>query len=241
MNAEAMVMIGTTHSPSGDQGRRIQAAQDWLRRAEDQFDAGQAISATATLMLAQAELKLAIEAVASGVKTSHPVRKSNPFKLAPILRTVATTSALAACLLIGIIAGRISAPNPGPANFAPVGIPMAQVPNTGQPEQQFTIPEQPDTGAESVASESTGPESAGTSPSHYRRPNISHQAPIDAVENVKIPEPPSQPSPVISPLPESPIPVDNYVPAKVFVHPAEVALETIRAISERLLEEEKKK
>ena len=122
-------MSGTSRPRSGDNGLHFKAARIWLDRAEKQFSSGESVIAAATLMLAQAELKIIVEEVASGAVKPQPVKRGNPFRLAPVARDVVTITALAACLMIGIFVGRAYAPIAPWVITEPTPIAIAQAPS----------------------------------------------------------------------------------------------------------------
>ena len=235
-------MSGTPHPRSGENAQHILAARDWLRRAEEQFEGGQAVLAAATMMLAQAELKIAVESVAGGIQSAHPKRVSNSFHLVPFTRTIVGAAALAACLIVGMAIGRVSSPMP-PIDTNSIGVQIAQIPQpvtapAASPEELSQVAGT--TGAESVLAESTNPEIPPAEPARTRRPIADHRLPEAIIGPILPAEPSPGPAPAVLPSLEPPKPVETVVPVKAVFHPAEVALETIRVLSERLLEGNKK-
>ena len=230
-------MSGTPHPPRGNNGRHIQAARDWLDRAEQQFSAGQSVIAAATLMLAQAELRIVVEGVAQAAPRPESQPRTNPFRLTPVARNAIAVASLAACLLMGIFLGRVIVPGSPAGITAPGPIQIAQVqpPETTPPsqvEQPVVNPIEEPTSVESGPSEVMAAETPAPESNHV--PRYSHPRSAPAQTNEPVPtEQPEPPVPVIAPPPLEP---QDAAPLTTAILPSEVALETIRALSERLWE-----
>jgi hypothetical protein len=230
-------MSGKTSSPDGNTARHIRAARDWLSRAEAQFADGRDVLAAATLMLANAELKLLVEDVASGAATDEPVTRVNPFRLSPLSRTLLGAASLAACLVIGVALGRLWAPAP---SMLPTRTPATAVQIAETPEQPIaTVFEVPGTTRIVISPVSIGeaqPEEPvmvadASTPQpapavHRPRPRVTHTP--QPAEEISPPEPVGTERPVEAAEPE-PSPAANAI------SPEEVALRTIEALSDRLL------
>ena len=235
-------MSGNSISPDGNKARHIRAARDWLSRAEAQFNDGQEVLAAATLMLANAELKLLVEDVANVTVADEPVIRPRPFRLSPLSRTLLGAASLAACLVIGIALGRILAPAP---TILPSDTPVQAIQISETPERQvetvFEIPEIVRIEIPLEPVEETVPEEpvilADASPPqpspavHRPRPGVTHTP--QPAEDITPSEPPA-PEPVESDLPtetveSEPTTVSHSISAE------EVALRTIQALSNRLL------
>lgn len=234
-------MSGTPSSPTRDRDVHIRAARDWLARADEQFASGEPVMAAATLMLAQAELKLLVERVASTVPAPAESRPSPSFRLLPFGRTLLGAGALAACLVVGVFLGRAMALSPGsaPAQIAgqapaeipaePVQIPSTHPAETGPPEEKVSTPPEEETRLAEVPSEV----SAAQSPPRrtVRRQPVHTVSPAaEAPEAVEEPKPETVAAPPPEDLQGSPEPV-----AEDGIAAAEVALRTIQALSQRLL------
>jgi len=244
-------MSGLPASPDGNQDQRIQAARDWLNRAEEQFADGQEVLAAATLMLAQAELKLKVEGISGTATVEPPYPGPRRFRMPFIGRSILGAAALAACFLVGMVIGQYG-------NFS--------VRDIGQPDEPATViqiaageptPVTIDPAIESFTEE---PEFAAMEP----------ETPVEAVEEVHLAEAPPVPRPVYRPRPvvtsepepsettspvrqtRNPLPTDtepDLIPDEPVVvadvdaassegeiSTAEVALATVRFLSERFLE-----
>jgi len=245
-------MIGNNPSMDGNKDRRIQAARDWLNRAENQFDSGQDVLAAATLMLAQAELKLMVEKVA-GVSVSTLVEpRPRRFSLLPIGRTLIGAVALAACFLFGLYFGNAynpTAPSVLPGDSVTHAVQIADageaVPLTEPVEVIPAIP----TPTIEEPSEAVGPEEPSPVEGDHAAPAF-EPAPSRPIY---------RPRPAYTPIPEpEPVVYEPVLPVAVNIvdetpgvtagvdtvssegeiSEAEVALATIRFLSERLLMEE---
>jgi hypothetical protein len=254
-------MSGNTSSPHGIQDRRIQAAREWLNRAEAQFASGQDVLAASTLMLAQAELKLAVEKIAGTKATAPVVAGQKKFRLQPIGRSLIGAVALAACFLFGIYIGNVNAPNAnigvpdeGPAAIVQIADaqPVVEAPIV-ELEDIIPVEESPEMTAiegASISEETAVPEeeqpvyAPPASRPNYRPHTVRTPPPEPAPVSMEPPAPSE-----INPLPEAGEPVEvSYEPPPVVpgvdavssegeVSEAEVALATIRFLSERLLED----
>ncbi len=248
-------MSGTPSLPSGDRTRHIRAARDWLRRAEEQFSAGESVLASATLMLAQAELKLIVESVAAGAIETDTTPRPSGFRLARSARLAMGVAAMAACLLLGIYMGRAWAPQPDGAGVdTPAVIQIAEKPEVSS-EPPADAPEFP--GPEQTVEEIVGPsieelqepddaqvivaETEPVTPPPSPRRTVYAPRPAPAPEEME-PVEVAAPQPVESPpvetteIPEWPKPPraePDSDPEEI--HPAEVTLRTIQALSDRLL------
>lgn len=236
-------MSGSFQPPVGDRCTHIQAARDWLNRAEEQFAGGENVLASATLMLAQAELKLMVESVVAGACAPGPRKSDTGFRLARTARTAVGIAALAASLMMGIFLGRVLVPNTSVPSGTAGPVQIVQAPpvtkaTPGAPFEQVEIPSTTQ-GAEEgptavLSAELPQPELAN--PPRHRRPvpSLSPAGPEPAAASTPTaPEsegsaPVSRPHDSVETPPEIPV-----------IHPAELALRTIRALSERLLEGEK--
>ena len=235
-------MSGNTISPDGNKARHIRAARDWLSRAEAQFSDGQEVLAAATLMLANAELKLLVEDVAIGAVADEPASRPRPFRLSPLSRTLLGAASLAACLVIGITIGRLQAP--APANL-PIDTPASVLQLAETPERQvetvfeipgtvrIEIPREPvgETAQEEpvILADASPPQPAPTV--QRPRPRVTHTS--QPVEEVMPSEPPS-PEPAASELPTETVEPEPST-ASHSISAEEVALRTIQALSDRLL------
>ena len=230
-------MSSTPHPPRGDNSRHMQAARNWLDRAEQQFSAGQSTIAAATLMLAQAELKIVVEGVAQATPRPESRPRTNPFRLVPVMRNAMAVASLAACLLMGILLGRAMAPGspagiatPGPIQIAQVEQPAEAPP--AKVEQPVANPTEGPTVIEGGPSEVMAAETPAPASTHA--PRYSHPRTSAAETSEPAPvEQPEPPVPVIAPPPLEP---PEAAPIATAILPSEVALETIRALSERFLE-----
>lgn len=247
-------MSGKPRTPSGDRDQHIQAARNWLDRAEKQFSDGQSVLASATLMLARAELKLTIEAVTAGVIETVPEKHRTPFRLVPVTRTVVGAAALAACLLLGIAVGWMFSPPPPmdpetdrgtlqlshvpdqtPATVAIVDEPLMEIPVEIEPAVSDE---------EILIAEASTPIVA---PSEETPPEITPSpAPVYRPRPVYRPVEPEPMEPAITEEPQTPEPsdgvefADTEMPAIAgeMFHPAELTLRTIQALSERITSED---
>ena len=235
-------MSGNTISPDGNKARHIRAARDWLSRAEAQFSNGQEVLAAATLMLANAELKLLVEDVATGAVTDEPAIRPRPFRLSPLSRTFLGAASLAACLVIGIAFGRMLTPAP---TVLPSDTPLPAVQISETPERNVeTVFEIPGTVRIEIPREpvaETAPEEsvivADASPTQPAptvqrpRPRVTHTP--QPAEEVRPSEPPA-PEPVESERPSEVVEPEPST-ASHSISAEEVALRTILALSDRLL------
>jgi hypothetical protein len=239
-----MVMSGTPNFPHGNLGQHLRAARDWLARAEAQFADGQEVLAAATLMLANAELKLMVEGVASGAAAEKHVPRSRVFRIAPLARTLLGAASLAACFVLGMALGRAwTTPSairqPGGTPSAVVQI--AQAPQVPEAEaiEPGVIPEEPSEplleGTQEVSEETAA--SAETPPAARPAPRTRPPSqPAEAARPVGVPAPesPGAAEPVESPPAEPAVAVETQPPSSE-ISVAEVALRTIQALSQRLL------
>ncbi|MCX6646271.1 MAG: hypothetical protein NTY09_07935 [bacterium] len=121
-------MSGTSSPIRGKKSQHFQAARNWLDRAESQIESGMDIMAASTLMLAQAELKLAVESIASGPAIEETEYKPKILRFPKVSRNILGGIAIAACLVLGIAIGRITLPgngiiqNQNPMQIAQTGI-----------------------------------------------------------------------------------------------------------------------
>jgi hypothetical protein len=231
-----------TFSPR-DKGLHFQAARDWLDRAEKQFSGGESVMASATLMLAQAELRLLVESVASGSVIATVERGSRPrgHRLLPMARTLLGAAALAACMLIGLAVGRITAPQqaqfpgvvPGSIHMASTAEPQVQPsaqpvePEVQKPNIEQTV----QSGGEEILIAEAPPAEPSPAPTHAPRPAYRPPSP-------EAPEPAETGAPS-TPEPAEPVEIVAAEPVlSDFLHPAELALRTIQALSGRLLAED---
>lgn len=258
-------MSGSSSPRKGKNSRHFQAARDWLNRAESQIDSGMDIMAASTLMLAQAELRLVVESIASGTVVEKPELKPRVLGFPPVSRVLLGGVAVAACLILGMAIGRMTIPDMGQATGQePVRIVQAEIPENVTSEQvpvfepESEIPvviidelDDPmvDSGIEAVAG-TTFPEPVEepviweSPPSvPVSAPPVSHQPASDT----SVPEE-THPQPVETP------PDDVSTPPSIEDRPhaadaatgegashgkissAEVALRTILALSDRLKE-----
>jgi hypothetical protein len=237
-------MSGSLQPPIGDRCTHIEAARDWLNRAEEQFAGGDNLLASATLMLAQAELKLMVESVVAGACAPGPRKSDTGFRLARTARTAVGIAALAASLMVGIFLGRVLVPNTSTPSGTAGPVQIVQGPpvtpaTPGTPTEQVEVPStSPGTeeGPTAVMSAEL-PQPEPANPPRHRRSVLSPSPapepvgatqPSPAAQEPDASAPTSRPHETIQPSP--PIPL---------IHPAELALRTILALSERMLEGEK--
>jgi len=233
-------------SPRGDAQCHIEAARDWLCRAEKQFRTGQSIMGAATLMLAQAEMKLAVEGVGTQVSIPDTDYPKPTLRLNRMGKTAFTAIAFAACLIFGIFLGH--AINPYPSDNA-----IPRIADSGQsissiPGQPGGIPSteilQPTTGEEgSVPTESAGitaVESMGTSDSSAEKSVESGNRPSAKPSGISHREPAGIPVAIpetragISETQSDESAEVSSPSSSEEISPAEVTLRTIRALAERL-------
>ncbi len=242
-------MSGSYTSPHGNQSEHLKAAHDWLARAEQQFASGQEIIAAATLMLAQAEMKLLVEGVASVSPVEKAGAKPRAGRLLPIGRSILAVAGLAACMLIGIAIGRAMMPQTSLIVPIETPAPVIQISET-EPVGNLTA----------VSPAST----------QEQTPLVADAGVIDQRENTGVPETPKPVTPIRHPSPTRPQPVSIHnpeasspppeplapepavsepatetsevvpAPSERGISAAEVALRTIRALSARLLREDTK-
>jgi len=237
-------MIGNSSSQCREYSVHFQAARDWLSKAEKELASGQEVMAAAILMLAQAELKLAIEKVAEGARAKPiSLRKKPVFRSVPIARGLAIAAALAACFALGIYMGRASTPGEvikAPEVEAPLAI-VESAPQAVQPEEtNLTLEEEASTLVAEKPEEIAQEEEPSVPRVASVRPRIRRG---------------TEPSPVRTGAPEATFePVTSKAEEIVVVATlepeaassmqkpeaaaAEVTLETVRALSERLLQRE---
>lgn len=230
-------MRGESHPDPGSRSLHIEAARDWLRRAEEQLAEGESVLAAATLMLAQAEIKLLIEGVAERVAVEVPGTHRGRFQLAPLFRSAAAVAALAACLILGIVVGRVTTQGPAVSQDGGISVSQVPAPVTIQPFPPFGPPAPSQEASEPVLAEGPSAVLSAEVPEpgparQYRTRPVSPQPvlpePASSFGTLPAPEPAVEPRPPLpAALPEAP----EYV-----VQPAEVALETVRALNERLAE-----
>jgi len=249
-------MSGIPITPKGIRESRIQAAHNWLYRAEDQFASGQDVMAAATLMLAQAELKLMIESAMAEVPATTSVLDRAPKlkKRFAVSRNVLAVASMAACLVIGLVLGQyINHPAPTqPAGVIPTIVQTAdEIPVTLEPPAADIAVEEPQYEELSGTMLANGP----SQPVEITEPATEITAPIPTPRPVYRPRPEPEPSNIII-VPDVPEPIatveetpSGTVPAQTNVvdipsgndgndgneiNPAEVALRTIQALSQRL-------
>jgi len=238
-------MSGTPNSPQGNLGQHLRAARDWLARAEAQFADGQEVLAAATLMLANAELKLLVEGVASGAAAEKYVPRSRVFRIAPLARTLLGAASLAACFAFGMALGRAwttpsAIPQPGETLSAVVQIAQApEIPEAEaiRPEVVAEEPSEPlleetqEVGEEAVPVAETPP---APRPAPRTRPQ---SRPAEAARPVDISAPELHPEAgaPVEPQPVEPVEAVEAQPPSSEISIAEVALRTIQALSQRLM------
>jgi len=240
-------MSGSLQPPIGDRCTHIQAARDWLNRAEEQFAGGENVLASATLMLAQAELKLMVESVVAGACAPGPCKSDTGFRLARTARTAIGVAALAASLIMGIFLGRVLVPNTSvPSGTAgPVQIvqapPVTQATPVTPPEQvEVTSTTQGTEEGPTAVLSAELPQPELANPPRHRRPVPSLSPALPEPVGATQPQPsPGAPENEASALTSRPYESVQPSPEIPLIHPAELALRTIRALSERLLEGEK--
>ncbi len=233
-------MSGTYTSPDGKRGQRIQAAHEWLVRAEKQFSDGQDVMAAATLMLAQAEMKLIVEGVATDVVKTKPAPIARVKRPRIAGRTIFAIASLAACFLIGIMLGRVTVP---PVQVEPVGTssPVIRIAEA-EPSPVAPLDIGPALIEEGTVGEPVSPEKDIV---EDEIPVVETPSPAPAWRPARRPSP--SPEPAVIPVteepelvvvepPSKPADVDS-VSSESRISSAEVALRTIQALSERLLQE----
>ena len=235
-------MSGTPPSPHRDQDVHIRAAREWLARADEQFAAGESVMAAATLMLAQAELRLLVERVASAVPAPLEARAPTPFKFLPLGRTLIGATALAACLILGVFIGRAWTPEvavPGPTQLAgqapsgelpvePMQLPAVQPAEPATPVEEVSAASQEET---LLAEAPTAPSPAPSPPHRAVRRPPQQATPSGSETPATVGE--SKPEEATASHPEEPGTAETAGEERIPA--AEVALRTIRALSERLL------
>jgi len=229
-------MSGIPNPSPRDKRLHIQAARNWLDRAEKQFSDGETVIASATLMLAQAELKLLVEhAIASEpVHThEHHSRKSG-FRFLPISRTLLGAAGLAACMLIGLAIGRVTA---GQTFTEPSFIPGTI--QTASEQQSLIHPDEPAVSSiediestQTIEAEETLIAMAPpveTTPVYRPRPSRTAPAP-ELEQPIASPEYMIETTEISTPISVEPSPAE-------FISPAELALKTILALTDRIQSE----
>jgi len=209
--------------------------------------------AAATLMLAQAELKLMVESVTSDVPVTTSVLDRAPKirKRFVISRNVLTVASMAACLVIGLALGQyINNPAPTqPTGVIPTIVQTAdEIPVALEQRATEIAVEEPQQGELPGTLLANGP----SQPVEIVEPATEITAPIPTPRPVYRPRPVPEPSNVVA-VEERPEPIatveeipSDTVPAQANVvdipsgndgneiNPAEVALRTIQALSQRL-------
>lgn len=236
-------MSGQHTSHFGRSSLHLEAARDWLARAEQKLTAGESVMAVADLMLAQAEIKLLVEHTSRGKRRSVQTSRGPAFRIAPVARKTAYIGALAACLIFGMILGRLVLPvhQPDAEEISPVPIASSEEPR----QYPLMASEQP-------VLEETGPTNVSSG-----EWNAGNEAIPEAPKPVKMAKKPARPVPkhgeIEKPADEvsfgpSPVSASVELPvvpvmepgtdlSKTVIHTAEIALETIRAMSERFNKE----
>ena len=241
-------MSGSYTSPHGNQSEHLKAAHDWLARAEQEFASGQEIMAAATLMLAQAEMKLLVEGVASVSPVEKAGAKPRAGRLLPIGRSILAVAGLAACMLIGIAIGRAMMPQGSQILPGETSAPVVQISET-EPVGDLTAVSPASTQETPLVAdagvidqpENTGVPETPQPITPIRHPSPTHHQPVSTQNpeaSSPLPEPPAPEAAVSKPATETSEVVP--APAERGISAAEVALRTIRALSARLLREDMK-
>jgi len=243
-------MSGIPITPKGIRESRIQAAHSWLDRAEAQFASGQDVIAAATLMLAQAELKLMVESAMAEVPVTTSVLDRAPKirKKFFVSRNALAVASMAACLVIGLVLGQyINNPAPTqPEGVIPSVVQIAdETPVTlEQPATDIAV-EEPQQGELPGTMLANGPsqpveitESAIeiTAPIPTPRPVYRPRPEPEPVNTIIVPDVP-EPIATVEETPSDTVPIQTNVadiPSGNEINPAEVALRTIQALSQRL-------
>jgi hypothetical protein len=262
-----MVMSGTSSPIRGKKSQHFQAARNWLDRAESQIESGMDIMAASTLMLAQAELKLVVESIASGPAIEETHLKPKIFRFPKGARNLLGGAAIAACLILGIAIGRMTLPvngfvqNQNPLQIAQTEINENNIPDQNPSDNQPITAPTPDESILSV--DDNGPEAlagatltetgeeTGENPAVTSTPQP--EAPVSAppsrphrthVANNPVNTIATAPSETVSEppsIPDSPDIAEILPGESETIHEqissAEVALRTILALSDRLREE----
>jgi len=249
-------MVGTTSSPKGNRYTHFQAVRNWLDRAEDQFESGQDMLASATLMLAQAELRLVVEGVMSGDAAADHTEPKKRVRIFPVLRTSLGVAALAACLVLGIVIGRmgnIGVTDPGQSPImqqSPV-IQIADgqdISDTGEQAVADQLPEdetpvlvaEAPTESESPAEDETvtvsDPEEPVYTPPVVNRPRTPVRVSEPVPEPVDVSDVPVEPEVVLTGEtgPDDGISSIDESPSGL-INPAEVTLNTVRTLTDLLI------
>ena len=245
-------MSGLPDSPDGNQDHRIQAARDWLVRAEKQFADGQEVLAAATIMLAQAELRLMVEGVAGSSVAKTPKPGLRKFRMPRFGRTLIGAAALAACFVFGLFIGQVTGV-PGPSLDQPDETqPIIQIaeeattPAAREPEQEPGVAEPvldiPDLDEVTEVDEEVFVAEAPpvTRPVYRPRPSLAGESelPETAPEVRQIRNPlPQDPEPELIPDELSVVADVDAASSEGEISTAEVALAAVRFLSERFLEE----
>jgi len=249
-------MSGNPSSPKGIRNDRIKAAHNWLDRAEQQYASGQDILAVATLMLAQAEMKLMIETASASSHVTETVSEPIPEtkKGLAVSRNVIAAAAMAACLVVGLVLGQFLNQ---PAPVQPSGDSTPVINLAGEiPDQPVQLPyvqpdeeSQADLQSEVLLAEET------LIPEEFSTPVIETITPPPAPRPVYSPRPRPEPVTVAeAPVSDIPEPLATFdeassdttpqetgvddTPSGNEISSAEVALRTIQALTERLLLED---
>ena len=257
-------MSGLLSPGKGKNSQHFQAARDWLDRAESQIESGMDIMAASTLMLAQAELRLAVESIASGTSVAEPEFQPKLVRFPNVSRILLGGVAVAACLVLGLMIGRMTVPAPGTSTVqTPVQIVQAEhvenqpelIPPGLEPDEFIesiseTTAQPTGNGLEAIAGATLSPtgEEITEMPVEVAAPpttpvNVPRQpSRTNAQVNIDLP-PAETPSETVS-LPSSDEAggeVVGVMPGEHGATPdkissAEVALRTILALSDRFLE-----
>ena len=237
-------MSGNPLFSNRDQNLHFQAARDWLNRAESQVSDGQHVMASATLMLASAELKLMIEGLSARVATLAAQPSKSIFTLLKLNPGIVGAIAMAGCLLFGIWVGQMIPSNPSvvPEQASGVSLAsdtekpvdralMAKLPKVAENPAENTIIEE--TPADAVEAAET--EAAESQPTAPRRTSTRPRARANPIIEEPVAEAASSEPVTVS----EPEPVNVSEPADnqpVKLNAAELSLRTIRALTERMLD-----
>lgn len=238
-------MSGNSPTPYGEQNLHIDAARDWLNRAESQLSDGQPILASANLMLAQAELRLLVEGIVSSASEPVAERRKSGITVGFLKPRLIGAVAMAACLIIGIAIGNIAARTSMPSIDAttPSQSLVAEIPGTNEIRQETVVPEiVPEIPEVEIVTEGTAgqdeisqqPEILITdaSPSRPRRTYSPRPSPEPAIEplpgSASVPEP----SNVSETEPEPPLMTAGF--AYDNLNTAELSLRTIRILTDKM-------
>lgn len=253
-------MSDSSSSPKGKKHLHLQAARNWLDRAESQIESGMDIMAASTLMLAQAELKIMVEKIAVSPVTESTQQKSRPSAIPRVSRALLAGAAVAACLVFGMAIGRMTAPT---VEMAPIQLTQAGTIIPDNP--QIPVADEEPAGLIPVVDESIlivdAPDREAVAGMAFPRPGDEtidtgigpHGPPLPVTVDTTVSSSPPPRAPYYSPVtesqpvetpatvastlpatPEEPLAAEETLTPETVLSSAEVALWTILALSDRL-------